>query len=1790
MTAPKNPRTDEDVDGLLESLLTDDGYREEQPTLPIDPEPPVPSAGRPSKPPSVHPPVPRPRRSTPVPAPSVAPTEKPRMPKPVAPRIPRPGVDATAQPPPVNPAGPARREPFLPATSPPPGPARRPARGLPKGLDPGIDESEIDAALMPLSFHPAAPSMPPTPSQPPTPNQPQSGENITEVPTFVPPPGDAAVMSEGFIPRTSVPVLEMGAEEVDDLVPIGDDAKSDEAPITRASAHLEPDDPGRQSTGESGAPAISIEEASASEAPIADDWHEDSVTSILATETDLIGSEPREIVPSEAQPRQYKDAPSASVESPPSAHAPEDRSSERPAALHLGDHRLAEAWVARAEWFEAEAQTAGDPLAKARLSIAASELWAMSGNTARAREAAELAARGAPSIGLGARQARLLAAMEGDWKAVAAALDAEARNATTEAARAHATYVGAEVHRLALHDAQGSQRRQTLLMRAAPADPRPHLSQLSAELGSASAPPKVKLPDATEFAALAAAVNELVRLRGGGAVGDSRSAALAFQDARRALAGSDRAAAGAAVIELGAIPGLGDGALFLGAALLAPAAETRAASILAVRQLLERTGEPAVRRALAARSLEQGDPEGMREALTEADSGVRTFGAEDRIALSALTGGDPAELAHNAEALAADDELRPLAAAAVSANALSGNLPVGDPATRARLSLGRRIPTVASPDELKDVVHALRAAAPDEQAGRVLALELDAAAGATSAVAAEVARLAPIDIPAHGKLAAALIEEVSGHADLARRHYTAALGSPDVAEAAARALIQPDDSQAAGLLSTLSSSLGDEATPRQALLLFEAAVRSGIDHPENTEDLLGRAHDAAPSLPFAARLGGDLARSRGDVAKVLEWLRRQRDAARDPIARALDAVREALLVADDDPKAATGLLNEALEGRPDDVALHELAERLDSTPSRERGAWRERIASSTSDARTKSWLLFEAATEFERCGALEDATRTARASAATEQSELAVLLQERLSPKAETTPKDGLAGLRVAEHVAFTLGDDDRIESTARRLSELEDHGESLAHARLAFRLASKTEPWESLRPLVELVARRPAPSLWALRQASAHARVQGDDARLLEVERALEDRVTRSLDKGTLALRAAEAAARLGQLDEARTLLSRTLAAIPGHLVALDLRATVSERLGDRRAAAEDAETLAQSSSVSDHQWDAWYRAATLWLDESTDPDRGLQALERAAGIDVTRKDVFDRLQALYVERGDRKKLASLLEARLAKTDAPEERLLLEVTRGRALAEVGDRDAARHALRAALDANPDHADALEVFATLCLADGAFHSAEESFIRLARVVNDPEKQVEIYRRLAGLYDVELPNPTRAEICYREILKRRPYDAGATQSLVRVYVRLEQPARAVQLQNELVERAGSADEKRDRTIELSRIYDESAGDKKSAFAILEKARKAWPHDSVVLRAVADAHRRHDEMAALNVLLDRAAAEARRALAHGRFDAAFFGILEATAELRGHADGASVAGATAAAIEGKPDVEVRGAGAAASSPALDDLLAPELLSSALRTLLKKLPAVLDAAYPVDLRALRAGPMPPARAEFAAEIRAVAESMGVRSLELLVSPALSSVAIPAQSFPARIVLGQGLLDVEDEAARYFCLVRALKIVQVNGGAFARIAPIDLWPATAALLSALAPGFQAQGVDAAKLADAKRRIDASLPPRRDEELATLALEVGGAIGNRASQLGQAVGQWASRTALLAVGSPSIALRGVALSLGQGEPPPTDPTERMKWVLRQPEAKDLATFSVSDGYAEARRQVGLGA
>lgn len=954
----------------------------------------------------------------------------------------------------------------------------------------------------------------------------------------------------------------------------------------------------------------------------------------------------------------------------------------------------------------------------------------------------------------------------------------------------------------------------------------------------------------------------------------------------------------------------------------------------------------------------------------------------------------------------------------------------------------------------------------------------------------------------------------------------------------------------------------------------------------------------------------------------------------DPIERAHDLVREALLVADSDMELAAHHLEEATNARPGDIGLAELHDRLAPGPRAEKGAWRERAAS-TAVGDAKLRFLLEATLEYERAGDAEAAARAALEAAETSGSEFARATVERVAcmgPQAgrlaeellgrarneqdpiaqrelyerlskidaargdhssallwqsavlERTP-NYLPALRRLEHEYIGAGRDEELDPIAAALTPLLERNEATAHAMLASRLRTRSGDWRSARELVETAARHQSPSLWALREQATHALAAGDDDALFEAERKLCDLSTRAIDAATLALRAAEAAARLSRLDDARALLERAVEMVPEHLVALTTQVEVLEACGNFTGAAQSLEVLADASAVDAHRLGAWYHAALLWLDKVGDQERAVTALEQAAEIDPKSEDVFNRLQALYVERGERAKLAKVLERRLAQTTDPEERVALEVTRGRALAEVGEREAAKQALASALDESPEHTGALAAFAELCASEKDWPNAEQAWIRLARHLAEPERQADVYRKLGTLYDTELPNPERAELAYREVLKRVPQDVEAVERLIRVYARLGNPSRSVELATELVNNAKTLEEKRDRTLALADVFEQVVGDHRKAEATLDRARKAWGHDGKVLRALAEFYRRNGEDRAEHVLLDRAAADARRALGTGRFETSFFEVLGTVAELRGDADAAQVAQAALLALEGN-EQPVRAAGPAGADVRFDDLLAPDMLGLPLRSLLKKTGDAFDAAYPLDLRALRATPLPAEAATFGQHVQQVAQAFGITNLDVFVSQSVGGACVPVSTSPPQLLFGQDLLDSTDEAARYFLMVRTLKILQGRAATLSRTAPIELWPLTAAYLSIFAPNWHPQGVDFKRMTEARQRLQAAMPRRLDTDVPVLALEVIGSIGNRASQLGTAINEWGNRTALLATGNPAAALRAIAFASGQTIP--EDRAERLKWVVRHAEARDLMVFSVSEQHAEARRQLRL--
>jgi hypothetical protein len=306
-----------------------------------------------------------------------------------------------------------------------------------------------------------------------------------------------------------------------------------------------------------------------------------------------------------------------------------------------------------------------------------------------------------------------------------------------------------------------------------------------------------------------------------------------------------------------------------------------------------------------------------------------------------------------------------------------------------------------------------------------------------------------------------------------------------------------------------------------------------------------------------------------------------------------------------------------------------------------------------------------------------------------------------------------------------------------------------------------------------------------------------------------------------------------------------------------------------------------------------------------------------------------------------------------------------------------------------------------------------------------------------------------------------------------------------------------------------------------------------------------------------------------------------------MLGAVAKLRERTQAARIAESTVRAIEGRPS-EIGGAEQRAADNRLDDLLAPELLTPAFRALLAKSGEILDAASPVDLKALRAAPLPHPPSAAALDTRELGSEFGLAGLEVFASPVLGAVCMPVGSYPPQIVIGQSLLTSNDDGVRRFLVRRALKAVQARASALSRSAPIDLLPLVSGYLLLFAPDWQPTAVDAGKLRDVHARLLRAKPKKVDDDVGMLALEVIGSLGNRASTLHTVVNGWGNRVALLACGDLSLAFTSIARAAGHAAGPAPSGPERATWINRNAEARDLAVFSVSDAYAEVRSKLGI--
>jgi tetratricopeptide (TPR) repeat protein len=1503
---------------------------------------------------------------------------------------------------------------------------------------------------------------------------------------------------------------------------------------------------------------------------------------------------------------------------------------EKSAVEYLGG-RAAE-WRARAERVANDARS-HEKAQKSRGLVVASELAAIAGDRAFAIELAEEAWEAAPGEPLAIRQLRQLFAAEGRWDDVAPLLESEIKGPGSHAVKSHAALLAADAARLVRGSPDEAPKLYETAQRTSPGDVRPMLARALPAIALGKPPPLLRWPPGVGAEPLGDALAR--RVKSGEPAEDTQLATVLEGLATFAEGeGGAEGALGVALDELASSATVGGAARWVRLALDAARIKGRPKALASIASS---DAVPAGRSALEARlaiALDSGDAAHATEAATalakEHASAATTLA---RNGLEIATGTPPST--EPLAAIAAEPGVHAIGrAVALATGAEPDDAFASTDALDAATRIARRL---VRGGEANEELRA-RASAPVLQGFRI------GDALASGSVRQTLDALAPVvpwpsDAANDETLAKLFAEVAEGNLDGARDAATQASSAEPTEYPAPYALLALGGEGAdATALATAEASTDDD---RAAALALHVAIRAlARDDRETTKRAAEIALQRAEGHPVAAFLAELRARRDGDFDGVVEALRARAQGTSDPSGRAGHLVREILLLMGTDLATCIERAQEAAQLAPDDPTVRALYERIAGEGAQGRAEWRAELAS-TLDGHAKADTLLDAAREGEKRGdyalaekhalAAEQAGGGADATTLRHRAQArgdgASRLAEELLEKAKATEDTNeqreayealadldlyargdatsailwhraileatpghLPSLRRLEHMMISAGREDDYEATASELARTLPPEARDAHTEVAARLRLRRPgtPWESIADLIALATEREHPSLWATRLLDAWGRFKAEDDTTLRALDLLLARADRPNEVATLATRAAEAAFRKGDAPRARAYLERALEADPHHPTGLASMAELRRHEGDMRGAAEAIESQAQTQLVAEHRLEDWHSAAALWLDSVGDTARGRAALENAAEIDFGYADVFDRLVGIARAGKEHDVVADLYQRRLVQIDDVTQRAALQVDYARVLVELGDREGARVALASALDLVPGDLEALREGARLAEEAEDWSDLETYLTRLTESLPDADAQLDVHRRLADLYETHLPDAPKAEQTFRKILEQVPEDDDVLRRLVAVYVELGDGEQAVDVHKERVVLASDPKERRVRLIELAKLLDEQANDPERALKALEQARAGDAADLTALAALAEFHTKHGHPELVASALDGAIADLRRKIGENPADIGQIEQLVKILELRGHEDAMRAVHAVLAGYQGSQG-ELIGAEDGAAVAELDALLCPADLPQALRNFLARAGEAIEKSVPVDLRALKAAKLGTTNPALKAKIDAVAHGFALPDADVVISRAMALLCLPVGAKPFQIVIGEAIVATTDDVARRFALARAMKITAAHSASLIRVPPADLKIYLDALLHHLHPEYPAPVIEAERLDEITKRFQRFIPRKEEAEMKALAQAAVEAGIPSTEALAGAAATWGDRVALLAVGDVGAALRGVAWSLGQKEPPLADAEARKAWFDENSAARDLVAFAISDLYLEARKVAGVG-
>ncbi len=308
----------------------------------------------------------------------------------------------------------------------------------------------------------------------------------------------------------------------------------------------------------------------------------------------------------------------------------------------------------------------------------------------------------------------------------------------------------------------------------------------------------------------------------------------------------------------------------------------------------------------------------------------------------------------------------------------------------------------------------------------------------------------------------------------------------------------------------------------------------------------------------------------------------------------------------------------------------------------------------------------------------------------------------------------------------------------------------------------------------------------------------------------------------------------RLGDVDKAIEAYRQVLAADELNLAALKGLERLYARTSRWQDLLQVLETQFDVVQTEKERIQILMQLAGMWEEEFIKPEKAAERLEQVLEIDPMHVDALNGLARIY--RGMQKwdELIDTYERHIAATPDRSERIRIFKALGQTyIADLDDADRAVDAYLNVLSIDEDDVEALDALTRIYDKRGDHASALEMMEQLARLVQDPQQQVDLLYRAGRILDEELGDRVSALDKYQMALDLEPGHLPSLAAMRAIQVDAGDWLAAAKLLEQEASYQQSPRRVAELLVELGRIYDERLEERDKAIDRWEQALKQDP---------------------------------------------------------------------------------------------------------------------------------------------------------------------------------------------------------------------------------------------------------------------------------------------------------------------------------------------------------------------